>query len=144
MMRILSYWTIVLQRIDDNLALHLQFIVRNLVDKEFQKEIVAEMADSRSGNGGSVHMLLEESPSVANKREKLNNNIKLLKESKDVGAAMVSVTIQGSRELEDQGDSDSGSLRTINLLWDDIEEMIGKEFDGRSFTVNDCLPLFYD
>ncbi|KAG7533313.1 Dynamin GTPase effector [Arabidopsis thaliana x Arabidopsis arenosa] len=80
MMRILSYWTIVLRRIDDNLALHLQFIVRNLVDTEFQKEIVAEMADSRSGNGGNVHMLLEESPSMANKREKLNNSIKLLKE----------------------------------------------------------------
>ncbi|CAE6227555.1 unnamed protein product [Arabidopsis arenosa] len=56
---------------------------------EFQKEIIAEMVDSRSGNGGSVHRLLEESPSVANKREKLNNNIKLLKESKDVVVAIV-------------------------------------------------------
>ncbi|KAG7533321.1 GTPase effector domain [Arabidopsis thaliana x Arabidopsis arenosa] len=88
-MRILSYWKIVLRRIVDNLALHLQLTVRNLVDQEFQKEIIAEMLDSRSGNGGSVHRLLEESPSVANKREKLNNNIKLLKESKDVVVAIV-------------------------------------------------------
>ncbi|KAG7537013.1 hypothetical protein ISN44_As13g009400 [Arabidopsis suecica] len=65
-----------------------------------------------------------------------------------------------SRELEDQGDSESGSSRTINLLWDAIEEMIRIEFDGRRFTVNgfvllcfwfnsdadvtDCLPLLYD
>ncbi|VVA94048.1 unnamed protein product [Arabis nemorensis] len=88
-MRILSYWTIVLRRIMDNLALHLQFTVRNLVNKEFQKEIVAEMVDSRSGSGGSIHRLLEESPSVASKREKLKNSIKFLKESKDTVAAIV-------------------------------------------------------
>ncbi|KFK40776.1 hypothetical protein AALP_AA2G039400 [Arabis alpina] len=88
-MRISSYWTIVLRRIVDNLALHLQFTVRNLVNKEFQKEIVAEMVDSRTGSGGGIHRLLEESPSVASKREKLKNSIKLLKESKDTVAAIV-------------------------------------------------------
>ncbi|XP_010510940.1 PREDICTED: dynamin-related protein 4C-like [Camelina sativa] len=86
-MRITSYWTIVLRRIVDNLALYLQFSVKNLVNSEFQKEIVAEMVDTRAGGG--IERMLEESPSVANKREKLKNSIKLLKESKDVVAAIV-------------------------------------------------------
>ncbi|ESQ29441.1 hypothetical protein EUTSA_v10023322mg [Eutrema salsugineum] len=86
-MRITSYWTIVLRRIVDNLALYLQFSVKNLVNSQFQKEIVAEMVDFRGGGG--IERMLAESPSMASKREKLKNSIKLLKESKDVVAAIV-------------------------------------------------------
>ncbi|CAA7040655.1 unnamed protein product [Microthlaspi erraticum] len=86
-MRITSYWTIVLRRIVDNLALFLQFSVKNLVNAHFQKEIVAEMVDPKAGDG--IQRMLEESPSVASKREKLKNSIKLLKESKDVVARIV-------------------------------------------------------
>ncbi|ESQ29440.1 hypothetical protein EUTSA_v10024158mg [Eutrema salsugineum] len=86
-MRITSYWTIVLRRIVDNLALYLQFSVKNLVNLQFQKEIVAEMVDPRGGGG--IERMLAESPSMASKREKLKNSIKLLKESKDVVAAIV-------------------------------------------------------
>ncbi|CAH2047656.1 unnamed protein product [Thlaspi arvense] len=86
-MKITSYWTIVLRRIVDNLALYLQFSVKNLVNCWFQKEIVAEMVDTRGGGG--IERMLAESPSMASKREKLKNSIKLLKESKDVVAAIV-------------------------------------------------------
>ncbi|ESQ29514.1 hypothetical protein EUTSA_v10024169mg [Eutrema salsugineum] len=86
-MRITSYWTIVLRRIVDNLALYLQLSVKYLVNSQFQKDIVAELVDPRSGGG--VERMLQESPSVANKREKLKNSIKLLKESKDAVAAIV-------------------------------------------------------
>ena len=86
-MRIASYWNIVLRRIVDNLALFLQFSVKNLVNAQFQKEIVAEMVDPRGGGG--VERMMEESPSVASKREKLKKSVKLLKESKDVVAAIV-------------------------------------------------------
>lgn len=86
-MRITSYWTIVLRRVVDNLALYLQFSVKNLVNSQFQKEIVAEMVDPRAGGG--LQRMLEESPSVASKREKLKNSIKLPKESKDAVAAIV-------------------------------------------------------
>ncbi|CAN6857249.1 unnamed protein product [Brassica oleracea] len=89
-MRITSYWTIVLMRIVDNLALYLQFSVKNLVNSQFQKDIVAEMVDPRGGGG--VEMMMEESPSVASKREKLKKSVKLLKESKDVVAAIVDQT----------------------------------------------------
>ncbi|XP_019093526.1 PREDICTED: dynamin-related protein 4C-like [Camelina sativa] len=86
-MRITSYWTIVLRRIVDNLALYLQLSVKYLVNSQFQKEIVADMVHPRAGGG--VERMLEESPSVASKREKLKNSIKLLKESKDAVAAIV-------------------------------------------------------
>lgn len=86
-MRIVSYWNIVLRRIVDNLALFLQFSVKNLVNVQFQKEIVAEMVDPRGGGG--VERMMEESPSVAGKRERLKKSVKLLKESKDVVASIV-------------------------------------------------------
>ncbi|KFK40778.1 hypothetical protein AALP_AA2G039600 [Arabis alpina] len=86
-MRITAYWTIVVQRIVDNLALYLQFSVKNLVNSQFQKEIVAELVNPRGG--GEVEKMMEESPSVASKREKLKKSIKLLKESKDAVAAIV-------------------------------------------------------
>ncbi|XP_010543890.1 PREDICTED: protein STRICTOSIDINE SYNTHASE-LIKE 1-like [Tarenaya hassleriana] len=81
-MRITAYWTIVLLRIVDNVALHLRFSVINLVEKELPKDIVAEMAD------GEILRMLEETPSVTSKREKLKSSIKLLKESKDAVAAI--------------------------------------------------------
>ncbi|CAE5962710.1 unnamed protein product [Arabidopsis arenosa] len=85
--RITAYWTIVVRRIVDNLALYLQFSVKHLVNNQFQKEIIAEMVDPIAGGG--VERMLEESPSVASKREKLQNSIKLLKESKEAVAAIV-------------------------------------------------------
>ncbi|CAA7040649.1 unnamed protein product [Microthlaspi erraticum] len=89
-MRISSYWAIVLRRIVDSLALYLQLSVKYLVNSQFQKEVVAEMVDPRGGGG--VERMMEESPSVASKREKLKNSIKLLKESKDAVAAIVDQT----------------------------------------------------
>ncbi|CAL9238064.1 unnamed protein product [Arabidopsis halleri] len=86
-MRITVYWTIVLRRIVDNLALYLQFSVKNLVNNQFQKEIVKELVNP--GGGGEVEKMLEESPSVASKREKLKNSIKILKESKEAVSAIV-------------------------------------------------------
>ncbi|KAL1192097.1 Dynamin-related protein 4C [Cardamine amara subsp. amara] len=85
-MRIASYWMIVVRRIVDNLALYLQFSVKNLVNSQFQKEIVGELVNPKGG--GEVEKMLEESPSVASKREKLKNSIKILKESKDAVAAI--------------------------------------------------------
>ncbi|CAF1828146.1 unnamed protein product [Brassica napus] len=85
--RIKVYWPIVVRRIVDNTALYLQFTLKKLVDSQFQKEIVAELLNHRGG--GDIVKMLEESPSVARKREKLKNSIKLLKESKDAVAAIV-------------------------------------------------------
>ncbi|EFH64394.1 hypothetical protein ARALYDRAFT_338323 [Arabidopsis lyrata subsp. lyrata] len=85
--RITSYWIIVVRRIVDSLALYLQFSVKNLVNSQLQKEIGEELVNS--SGGGEVEKMLEESPSMASKREKLKNSIKLLKECKDAVAAIV-------------------------------------------------------
>lgn len=66
---------------------NLQLSVKYLVNTQFQKEVVAEMVDPKGGGG--VEKMLEESSTVANKREKLKKSIKVLKESKDAVAAIV-------------------------------------------------------
>ncbi|KAJ6946138.1 hypothetical protein NC651_001031 [Populus alba x Populus x berolinensis] len=58
-----------------------QLCVRNLVSKELEKEIVTELMAT---NGGKLELLLEEAPSVAAKRKRLNASIELLREAKDV------------------------------------------------------------
>jgi hypothetical protein len=63
------------------MALHLQFCARNLVNKEMEEEIVQELAGRHDG---AIERMLEESPAVAAKREKLNVSIKLLRESNNV------------------------------------------------------------
>ncbi|KAG7585143.1 Dynamin central domain [Arabidopsis thaliana x Arabidopsis arenosa] len=85
--RITSYWIIVVLRIVDSIALYLQFSVKNLVNSQLQKENGEELVNS--SGGGEIEKMLEEPPSMASKREKLKNSIKLLKESKDAVAAIV-------------------------------------------------------
>ncbi|KAG8374966.1 hypothetical protein BUALT_Bualt10G0050600 [Buddleja alternifolia] len=80
-MRLSAYWKIVLRRLVDVMALHLLFSVQNLVNKEMEMEIINELMGPE-GNG--LERMLEESPYVAEKRKRLKNSIKLLKESKDV------------------------------------------------------------
>ncbi|KAH6796375.1 hypothetical protein C2S51_037361 [Perilla frutescens var. frutescens] len=85
-MRMTAYWDIVLRRMVDNLALHLLFGIRNLVNKEIQIGIIDELIGPQR-NG--LERMLEESPSIAEKRKKLKNSIKLLKESEDVVASIM-------------------------------------------------------
>ncbi|EEF38336.1 interferon-induced GTP-binding protein mx, putative [Ricinus communis] len=80
-MRMVAYWKIVLWRLVDGMALHLKHSVQNLVNTEMEKEIVNEVMGAEAG---AIERLLEESPSVAGKREKLKASIKVLKESKEV------------------------------------------------------------
>ncbi|KAI3871600.1 hypothetical protein MKX03_005783 [Papaver bracteatum] len=87
-MRLMSYWKIVLRRLVDSLALHLLFTVQNLVNKDMEQDITSELMGGPSGCGG-IERLLEESPSVATKRDKLNRSIKLLRDSKDVVAKII-------------------------------------------------------
>ncbi|KAK9168318.1 hypothetical protein Syun_000458 [Stephania yunnanensis] len=78
-MRITAYWKIVILRLVDSLALYLQTSLSNLLYKEMEEVIVKEFVGS--GNG-SLERLLFESPDVARKRARLNDSVKLLKESK--------------------------------------------------------------
>ncbi|WJX53281.1 dynamin GTPase [Trifolium repens] len=77
--RLISYWKIVLRRLTDVIALHLMLSINKLVNIDLEKEIFKELSSS---TGGGVERLLEESPSISGKREKLNRSVKVLRESK--------------------------------------------------------------
>ncbi|KAK4259524.1 hypothetical protein QN277_005847 [Acacia crassicarpa] len=79
-MRMVAYWKIVLRRPIDTIALHLQLSINNLVNRELEKEITSELMSP----SGGIESLLQESPSVAGKRAKLNRSVQVLRESKEV------------------------------------------------------------
>jgi interferon-induced GTP-binding protein Mx1 len=81
--RLIAYWKIVLRRLIDVIALHLMLSINELVNQDLQKEICNELLSS---TGGGVERLLEESPSISGKREKLRRSVKVLRESKDTVA----------------------------------------------------------
>ncbi|KAK6289405.1 hypothetical protein POUND7_000946 [Theobroma cacao] len=83
--RMTAYWKIVLRRLVDSMALHLQYSVHNLVNNDME-EIVNELMGP---DGRGIERMLVESPAIAGKREKLKRSIKLLKESKDVVAKIM-------------------------------------------------------
>ncbi|PON69181.1 Dynamin superfamily [Trema orientale] len=85
-MRIVAYWKIVLRRLVDSMALHLQLSVHKLVNKELEKEIVSELMAS---NENVFERLMEESPSVATKRIKLTGSTKKLNECKEILATIM-------------------------------------------------------
>ncbi|CAB4316375.1 unnamed protein product [Prunus armeniaca] len=72
-MRAVAYWKIVLRRLVDSMALHLQLTVSNLADKEIETDVVNELVGPC---GGSIERLLEESPAIAGKRDKVSKTIK--------------------------------------------------------------------
>ncbi|XP_048322235.1 dynamin-related protein 4C-like [Ziziphus jujuba] len=82
-MRLIAYWKIVLRRFVDCMALHLQLSVKNLVKKELGMEI---MNESLAFRVGGIEKLMEELPSVASKRVRLNRSIKKLRDCKAVVA----------------------------------------------------------
>ncbi|KAK4259522.1 hypothetical protein QN277_005845 [Acacia crassicarpa] len=84
-MRMVAYWKIVLRRLIDTIALHLQLSINNLVNRELEKEITVGLMSPRGG----IESLLQESPSVAGKRAKLNRSVQVLRESKEVVANII-------------------------------------------------------
>lgn len=87
-MRVTAYWKIVLRRLIDFMALHLLRSIHNLVDKEMESEVITELMGGPA-KGGGIERLLEESPAVAGKRQKLRRSVEKLKESKDVVATIM-------------------------------------------------------
>ncbi|KAG5539878.1 hypothetical protein RHGRI_020184 [Rhododendron griersonianum] len=85
-MRITAYWKVVLKRFVDSMALHLLLSIQNLVNRDMEIEVVNEFMGP---HGGGIERILEESPAVAKKRERLYKSIKLLKDSKDVVAEIM-------------------------------------------------------
>ncbi|KAK7359170.1 hypothetical protein VNO77_01118 [Canavalia gladiata] len=84
--RMISYWKIVQRRLIDTIALHLMLSINHLVDKDLDKAIVS---DFLSPTGAGIERLLEESPSISGKREKLHRSVKVLRESKETVAKIM-------------------------------------------------------
>ncbi|BAT87249.1 hypothetical protein VIGAN_05059800 [Vigna angularis var. angularis] len=84
MISINSFGTV--ERLIDNTALHLQFSIFNLLNKDLGYEVLKDMV---SPSGGGIERLFEETPSVAVKRDNLNRSIKILKDSKEVVASII-------------------------------------------------------
>ncbi|KAA0057070.1 dynamin-related protein 4C-like [Cucumis melo var. makuwa] len=82
-MTMTAYWKIVLKRLVDCMALHLEYSIEKLIDEELESEIVNELL----GPGGvGMEKMLEEAPNLSLKRDKLNRSIGRLRESKKVVA----------------------------------------------------------
>ncbi|KAK9912721.1 hypothetical protein M0R45_036570 [Rubus argutus] len=95
---LLAYWKVVLRRMVDSMALHLKLSVANLVHQDMEVEIVSEVMGTNYGDG--IQKMLEESPSVALRREKFKRSINKLKESKEVvGKIMDGIITNGDRVL---------------------------------------------
>ncbi|KAG5029544.1 hypothetical protein AAZX31_05G151700 [Glycine max] len=84
--RMISYWKIVQRRLIDTIALHLMLSINNLVNEDLEKEIVQDLL---SPSSGGLERLLEESPSISGKREKLQRSLKVLRESKETVAHII-------------------------------------------------------
>ncbi|RZB96487.1 Dynamin-related protein 4C [Glycine soja] len=84
--RMISYWKIVQKRLIDTIALHLMLSINNLVNKDLKNEIVHDLL---SPSGGGIERLLEESPSISGKREKLQRSVNVHKESKETVANII-------------------------------------------------------
>ncbi|XP_028764696.1 dynamin-related protein 4C-like [Neltuma alba] len=82
-MRITAYWKVVVRRLIDSTALHLQFSINSLVNKDLEQAIIS---DFMGPCGGGIESLLVEPPSVSGKRERINKGLKVLKECKEVVA----------------------------------------------------------
>ncbi|KAK7400200.1 hypothetical protein VNO78_11400 [Psophocarpus tetragonolobus] len=84
--RMISYWKIVQKRLIDTIALHLMLSISNLVNNELEKEIVNDLL---SPSGGGIERLLDESPSISGKRQKLQRSVRFLRESKETVANII-------------------------------------------------------
>ncbi|KAD4178900.1 hypothetical protein E3N88_27491 [Mikania micrantha] len=79
-MRMAAYWKIVLKRLVDCLVLQMRFFMYKLVNMELEVEIVNEVVV----HGGGIQKMLDEPPSLARKRARLQGSISLLQESKKI------------------------------------------------------------
>lgn len=85
-MRLTAYWNVVLKRMVDSIVLHLLLALKKLVNQGMEEETIKEVLGPQ---GGGIERLLDESPSVAIKRARLNQSIGLLKESREVLAKII-------------------------------------------------------
>ncbi|KAH0721107.1 hypothetical protein KY284_006137 [Solanum tuberosum] len=97
-MRVIAYWKIASMRLVDSMALNIMFTIQKMINKDMEEEIVQELMAPR---GGGIERMLDVSPMIAEKRNRLKKSVKLLKESKEVVSnIMDKITCHGDQEKD--------------------------------------------
>ncbi|CAH1449550.1 unnamed protein product [Lactuca virosa] len=78
-MRMTCYWEIVLKRMVDWMALELQFLVKKLVNKEMEMEMVKEAMVH-----GGIEKMSEELSSSGKERVRLQKSISIFQKSQQI------------------------------------------------------------
>lgn len=81
-MRVMAYWEIVGMRLAEAVCLHLIYSVKKLVNVDMEAGLVMELMGGKEN--GVPAALLDESPAMAGKRQRLKNSIQMLEEVNDV------------------------------------------------------------
>jgi hypothetical protein len=81
--RLAAYWSCVVLRLVDGLALHVLYSVKRLVEKDLEDELAAQVLGS---NMDGVERMLVPTPATAAKRDRLRNSISLLRECRELVA----------------------------------------------------------
>ncbi|CAL5033792.1 unnamed protein product [Urochloa decumbens] len=81
--RLAAYWSCVVLRLVDGLALHVLYSVKRLVEKDLEDELAAQVLGS---NMDGVERMLVPTPATAAKRDRLRKSISLLRECRELVA----------------------------------------------------------
>ncbi|CAN6162309.1 unnamed protein product [Urochloa humidicola] len=81
--RLAAYWSCVVLRLVDGLALHVLYSVKRLVEKDLEDELAAQVLGS---NMNGVERMLVPTPATAAKRDRLRKSISLLRECRELVA----------------------------------------------------------
>jgi GTPase SAR1 family protein len=80
-MRLTAYWKSIVLRLVDGAALHILHSIRGMVERELEADMINELVGPKMEG---VVQMLQESPAIAAKRDRLKKSVELLKQSKDV------------------------------------------------------------
>ncbi|PUZ40800.1 hypothetical protein GQ55_9G452200 [Panicum hallii var. hallii] len=81
--RLDAYWSCVVLRLVDGLALHILYSVKHLVEKDLEEELADQVVGS---NMDGVERMLVPTPATAAKRDRLRKSISLLRECRELVA----------------------------------------------------------
>ncbi|KAJ4806430.1 Interferon-induced GTP-binding protein Mx1 [Rhynchospora pubera] len=85
-MTLMAYWKTIVLRLVDGVALHILHAIKCLVEDELEKELINELVGPKMPG---IEKMLEESPVITAKRDRLKKSVELLKQSKDLIASIM-------------------------------------------------------
>ncbi|KAF3338127.1 Dynamin-related protein 4C [Carex littledalei] len=94
-MRLTAYWKSIVLRLVDGVALHILHSIKNMVESQLEVELINELVGPEMAG---VDRMLEESPAIAIKRDRLEKSVELLRQSKGIVAnVMDRIVVEGGK-----------------------------------------------